>query len=236
MPGTITVFWGKVPPADAVAGLVARLSEAEQAQAAALRHADDRTSFVYAHALLAYALDEMTGGRAPYHFVRTPAGQPLLAGGGADFSLTRRRRMVAVAVSSDGPVGIDIEALPLDFDPMPIAEHLFAVRELAALVNQSDEAVRADLFVTFWTLKEAMLKACGLGLATGLAAFTFEASVPPRLLSAAPDGSAASEWAFVATDLPEHRLAVAHRAEGIVSLCPVEDGILEAWAGQGRAA
>lgn len=73
-------------------------------------------------------------------------------------SLSRGGSLVAVAVSTAGPVGVDLAAVatvgshPLD---------AFGIEELGAIRNSPDGA---GLMTRLWTAKEAILKADGRGL------------------------------------------------------------------------
>lgn len=88
------------------------------------------------------------------------AGKPRVED--CEFSITRARRLVLVAVSDD-PVGVDLEAVP---------EHKVAVEAMRLLhpderteleaVPESDLAAE---FVRVWARKEAFLKALSTGLA-----------------------------------------------------------------------
>lgn len=86
-------------------------------------------------------------------------GQPLVGDGDAVWaSLTRAGGVVAVAVSTAGPVGIDLE------DPLALAHaplDAFGSDELALIRESRDSARTAT---RLWTAKEAILKADGRGL------------------------------------------------------------------------
>ncbi|CAN5468047.1 hypothetical protein BH10ACT4_BH10ACT4_11720 [soil metagenome] len=86
-------------------------------------------------------------------------GQPLVGDGDAVWaSLTRAGGVVAVAVSTAGPVGIDLE------DPLVLARaplDAFGSDELALIRASRDSANTA---ARLWTAKEAILKADGRGL------------------------------------------------------------------------
>jgi 4'-phosphopantetheinyl transferase len=86
-------------------------------------------------------------------------GQPIVGDGDAVWaSLTRAGGVVAVAVSTTGPVGIDLED-PLAVGRAPL--DAFGADELALVRASSDSARMAT---RLWTAKEAILKADGRGL------------------------------------------------------------------------
>lgn len=83
-------------------------------------------------------------------------GRPLLPGSALHASVSHSGEVVAVALTSAGPVGVDVEAIrAIDF--ASIAESVCTPAERA------DVRAEADFF-TLWTRKEAVLKATGEGL------------------------------------------------------------------------
>jgi 4'-phosphopantetheinyl transferase len=75
---------------------------------------------------------------------------------------------VAVAVARDRPVGVDAEDRERRVDWAVVARRFFAPVEVASLDALATEALRRERFFALWTLKEAWLKARGLGLALAL--------------------------------------------------------------------
>ena len=85
------------------------------------------------------------------------------------FNLSHCRGWVVLAVSDSGPVGVDIESTHRNNNILGIAKRFFQADEYA-LLAALPEAARAELFCELWTLKEAMVKAAGLGIGRMLAA------------------------------------------------------------------
>jgi 4'-phosphopantetheinyl transferase len=101
---------------------------------------------------------------------------------------------VAVAIGLDGPVGIDVEEIG-QHDPAELerlAVDVLAPEEQAALAQLTDRD-RVRGFLTYWTRKEALVKATGDGLSAPLDnVVVSRPSDPPRLLrweSGAPGAS-----------------------------------------------
>lgn len=88
------------------------------------------------------------------------AGKPRIAE--CEFSVTRARRLVLVAVSED-PVGVDLEAVP-SHDVAAEAMALLHPKEQSDLAEVDDSRLAED-FVRVWARKEAFLKALSTGLA-----------------------------------------------------------------------
>jgi 4'-phosphopantetheinyl transferase len=83
-------------------------------------------------------------------------GRPRLPGNGVQASVSHSGDIVAVAITSAGPVGVDVEAVrSIDFS---------AVTERVCTPGERNHVHAAADFYTFWTRKEAVLKATGEGL------------------------------------------------------------------------
>lgn len=79
-----------------------------------------------------------------------------------EFSVTRARRLVLVAVADD-PIGVDLEAVP-DHGVAAEAMTLLHPREQSELEQVPGSELASD-FVRVWARKEAFLKALSTGLA-----------------------------------------------------------------------
>jgi len=93
-------------------------------------------------------------------------GKPVLAVPSTpdlQFSLSHSARMVACAVASARPIGVDVESAGNIRPPMEVVERFFDPAE-AALLLQLSGRQRTSAFLTLWTLKEAFAKAQGQGL------------------------------------------------------------------------
>ena len=79
-----------------------------------------------------------------------------------EFSVTRARRLVLVAVADD-PIGVDLEAVP-EHAVAAEAMTLLHPKEQSELEQVTDSELASD-FVRVWARKEAFLKALSTGLA-----------------------------------------------------------------------
>jgi 4'-phosphopantetheinyl transferase len=158
-------------------GYEALLSDDERARLASLRHEPSRRELLIGHALARHALARRAGG-PPERWVlgagaggrpevRAPAGGERLA-----FSIAHAGGVVACAVTEGAELGVDVEPVDEAHASLEIAEHFFAGPEVAAL-RALPLAARKRRFFRYWTLKEAYLKARGLGLAIPLDRFWF---------------------------------------------------------------
>jgi 4'-phosphopantetheinyl transferase len=200
----------------AIAAATSVLSDEERAQYRRFRFAHDARDYAAAHALLRATLSRY-GDRAPerWRFDKTPNGKPFLVDQGDDrawFSLSHTAGMVACAVSADGDVGVDVECVDRHVEMSDIAARFFAPAE-AAHLGQLDAAARRDRFFDLWTLKEALVKALGTGMAQSLAALAFTIGTGGHIRLDAPHLETTA-WQFgLFAPGPRHRLAVAVRRD-----------------------
>ena len=134
-------------------------------------------------------------------FQRDEWGRPRLAEHGTlHFSLSHCASHVALAVGSDPVLGVDVETVvPVRPSFMHIARQFFHAADLAQLLECPEEK-RYSRFLELWTLKEAYLKAIGLGMHKPMADCGFERT-PAGLIVAhdrAPVADRCAPDAFVA--------------------------------------
>jgi 4'-phosphopantetheinyl transferase len=202
-----------------LARCLAGLSEDERARHDRFWFARDRTTFAVAHAMVREALAGYTGvPPTAWRFAAGTHGRPEIAHPteplGLRFNLSHTRGLVAVAVSREVDVGIDVEDTTRRSSTLRIARRYFAPAEVEAL-EHAPETEQRRLFFRFWTLKEAYLKACGLGLGVPLRDFGFELGPlggSPRIWFAARRSDDPGAWQLEErTPTATHALAVAIR-------------------------
>ncbi len=125
---------------------------------------------------LAYALHRLLLGHvadqdpSEVQLYRDELGCPRLAGDIAYTSLSHSEGLIALAVTTSGPVGVDIEPVGRSAVMAEIAGcvcHPSEADELAGL----DETTRAAAMLALWVRKESVLKAAGIGLAVPIESF-----------------------------------------------------------------
>jgi len=160
-----------------------RLVTAEDLAALPLTaHPRRRAEHLAGRALLRVALEAWTGRPALSHRLRVAAtGKPECVDG-PELSVAHSRGAVVCALGPEGAIGIDIE-LPVPGRAVDgIGERYFSAEESRWADDQPDR------FYMLWVLKEAYLKALGVGLAGGLDALCCE--IEPPLIEATVRGSA----------------------------------------------
>ncbi|MEV5968343.1 4'-phosphopantetheinyl transferase superfamily protein [Kribbella sp. NPDC051952] len=115
---------------------------------------------------------------------------------GAELSVTHAGDLVGVAIG-DHPLGLDVEKVDPGIDIDAVARLTLAPEELRDL-SQYNGIEKASVFTTYWTRKEAVVKATGDGLRTDLrtvmvpdGTHLVELAVPPGYLAALAVMSAA---------------------------------------------
>jgi len=195
------------------------LNAEEQQRWQRFKFAGDRQRFLQARALVRSVLAAyLQQSPASVQFTSNQYGKPQLLQQPAPlrFNLSHTHGLLALAVSSDVEVGVDVEAVSREVEVVALAERFFAPVETALIKACSAEAQR-DCFFRLWTLKEAYVKARGLGLQLGLDSFAFNftaAGVPQLSFADASDDPL--RWSFMQVQYSERfRIALAVQAAGI---------------------
>ena len=126
------------------------------------------------HLLLRHAL-RLSGRPGEWRFVRLGSGQLLIEDAGTAvlprFSLSASDDAVVVAVADTGAVGVDVETVARVSRNTSARDAWLSPDEQRDLAGLSDMRLGAELACR-WTLKEALGKAAGVGLAMKLDALT----------------------------------------------------------------
>lgn len=195
----------------------------ERQRAARIFARDHRERFVCGRGMLRWLLGAYLStapGRVVLQY--SPHGRPSLPGAELDFNVSHSRRYLAIAVTRQGPVGVDVEDIDEARDALGLASRFFAPAEHAGLVALP-AAERARAFTRGWTQKEAYIKAHGLGLSVPLHRFQV-AILPHEHCGLVASSDLAPEelarWRFWETpDLPgAHVVVAAMDHEGPVRL------------------
>jgi 4'-phosphopantetheinyl transferase len=198
------------------------LSPDERARAARFRFERDHRLYVAAHSMLRRALAErLSVAPLALEFDHNAYGRPELGGAHARalrFSLSHSHGMALCAITRERDIGVDVEPIEREL-PLGVAERCFAPFELADVLGLS-AGERGARFFTYWTLKEAYVKARGVGLSLPVARIAFvvsEGSVEFR-----PDAEiepSASDWCFRSFRVADtHQAALALRGSAPFSV------------------
>jgi 4'-phosphopantetheinyl transferase len=118
------------------------------------------------------------------------------------FSISHTHDLVAVALTADARVGIDLECVQPHWDLPELAKRIFSEEDLQTFQALPGSEAPAAFFRA-WTRKEAYLKARGEGIAEGLRQISV--SLGPEETGSvkdARDESAAQTWRLLALPVP----------------------------------
>lgn len=142
------------------------LTEDDLLRAGSFRFEADRIRWVACRSGLRRILAAATGTKpADLPLVANPFGKPLLAPpfDSVHFNLSHCGNLAVLAVSRDGPVGIDIEPLDRAAELLEVIGGFCHPLEVAELPGGPAATLR---LLEIWTAKEALLKALGTGFST----------------------------------------------------------------------
>ena len=205
------------------------LTDAERAKAARFYFPADRNRHVTSRALLRTVLPAYLGiPQRELRFLQDGFGRPHLGNPQAracalDFNLSHTAGLIALAVTTEGPVGVDVENISYRQPAIELASRFFSPDEVTSLHAFSGAALDLQ-FYRHWTLKESYLKAYGVGLSLPLDRFGFRLAGQEAdfYLASAVDGRAdtmspahdADDWCFAQWRAsPDHLLAVCLRSD-----------------------
>lgn len=192
------------------------LSPLELQTLSRFRYPKDQHTYLLAHALLRATLARYSGvepSALTFHtnlynkpFISLP-----LTASDLHFNLSHTDGMVTLGLTRIGTVGIDVEPCVRNNTQLDIAEDVLSPEEYRDLYRISEHE-RYARFMRYWTLKEAFVKATGLGITSGLKNFMFDLDFDPhpKIRFLTDSDFNACQWQFwqrkVGTD---HFIAVA---------------------------
>jgi 4'-phosphopantetheinyl transferase len=235
--GPIEVWHARTSEALADAAGVERaltwLSASERARFDRYRHDADRGMFLLGR-VMARTLVGRALGVAPHAWSwgEGPRGRPSIAkpDTSLSFNLAHSAGLVVCALSTDGDVGVDVEYRQRPPIDARMIRRYCAPDEAADIERRGPDGWR-DQFLKYWTLKEAYLKARGLGIAMPLADLCFtlgDDGISLECRNAEPDGCAG--WTFLLAESEDtHFLAAAARTAAAPHAFAVSPFPLDHW-------
>ncbi len=177
----------------------------------------DRRHYTAAHALLRVMLSSFADvPPKEWRFLAGPQGRPEIEPGLSPlplrFSLSHTEQLVAATLTLGRPVGLDVELVDRSLDDMDSVIRLFAKEEIRFL-QDCGHLRRRHAFFEIWTMKEAFVKATGLGLSLPLDQFAVTLE-PYRLLFAPAEWDGPETWQFcLHQPSSAHQIAIVTQAE-----------------------
>jgi 4'-phosphopantetheinyl transferase len=207
------------------------LSGAERDRAQRFKFDRDRDRFITVHGILRLILSAYSARpAADLEFPTGPNGKPALTTSERpiEFNMSHSGPHALIGITTGGACGVDIEVIRPGISTTEIAERFFAPAEIHWLRSlPPEETVKG--FFRLWTVKEAVIKATGLGLSTPLTDFDTAAIVkngPAALNAVTAEGRETPLWvseldvgtgvaAAVAIENGERLIRVLRPAEGL---------------------
>jgi len=145
------------------------LSAEELARAEKLRIENQRNMYITSHAAMRMILAEHLQTKpTTVDIKQQEKGKPFIKHTAPlHFSLSHTRDIALFALSTEQPVGLDIEQIKPAKDIMGIARRFYGSDEFNWL-NNLDEQEQLTAFYQTWCYKEAILKGTGQGIQGGL--------------------------------------------------------------------
>jgi len=216
-PGDVHVYYAEatalIEQAGGIDRALALLQAAEPERFARYRADVDRWMFLGGR-LLARTLVGRALGVPPdaWRWGEGPHGRPGVAGPATSlrFNLSHSAGLVVCAIADGRDVGVDVEHLERPPVDRRMVRRYLSPAEATDVEAQPDDAWQRR-FLTYWTLKEAYLKARGVGVSLPLAEITFElAGDTARVRFDGSLAGAETRWALqLAQPTPRHLVAVA---------------------------
>lgn len=162
------------------------LSEEEKAQHKRYRFERHRNQFLITRSMVRTVLSLYVDDTLPHQwqfdknvygkpFIRHPKRHQRL-----HFNISHSDKLVVIAVAMAVNIGVDVEYLHRQGNMLQIAKQFFPEKEMRLLLSLP-AAHRLDRFFDLWTLNEAYIKACGMGLTIPFDHFIYSFPKPDEI-------------------------------------------------------
>jgi 4'-phosphopantetheinyl transferase len=201
---------------------LAWLSPPERLRYARFVHDDDRWMFLMGRVMARTLVGRALGcDPTAWRWREGPHGRPEIDEPGTAwrFNVAHSAGLVACAIAEGRDVGVDVEDLARRPVSPGFLRRYFSPGEVAD-VGAQPAAGRQERLLTYWTLKEAYLKARGLGVSVPLADVEFALTAGgPRIRFLGVLAGADTNWHFhLERTTPRHLMAVAsHGTSAVVT-------------------
>lgn len=211
-----TVFVYVAHPKNIKREKITSLDQKESTRANAFKFSKDREQYIAAHTFLRETLSQHAAlSPDQWQFNTNRYGKPFITNTGykhLHFNLSRTPDLIACAISYDNPIGVDVEKVKAIHDMDTLCHYALSASEASDILSINDTQEKEHRFFTYWTLKEAYIKAKGMGLSIPLQSFSFthNQKLGWQLHLQTNDGSTLPEasWQFITRNMKTHHLAV----------------------------
>ncbi|HEU4946396.1 MAG TPA: 4'-phosphopantetheinyl transferase superfamily protein [Kribbella sp.] len=188
---SVEIWWAHIT--DARPGLADDLDADERDRLTAYAHEDDRARFLVGCAVVRRVLASLLSTRPAAVVLDRSCGEcgrphgkvDAIDAEGIQLSVSHSGDLIAVAFHPGTPVGVDVELIDPAIEINTLATVSLAEVEAKEL-NLYEPAARARAFTTYWTRKEAIVKATGHGMRADLREVVVAAPDQPAALRSWP--------------------------------------------------
>ena len=151
-----------------------------------------------------------------------PHGRPEIASDDTSlrFNIAHSAGVVVCAAADGVDIGVDVEDLERPATDIEVVRRYCAPAEVRDIAAAGPDGWRTR-FLYYWTLKEAYLKARGLGISLPLAEIEFTLASPPRVAFLGSLQGTDTRWAFHLQQISDRHLAA------VAAEAPVRDPSVE---------
>ena len=208
-------------PKPQIEALAGTLTDDEAKRAERFHFQRDRLHFIAARGVLRVILGRYLGsGPGDVRFIYGLNGKPSLAGEKGPrlcFNVSHSRDLALYAFTYDRKIGVDVEYIDRGRAITHIVERFYSPAEISALKSMPEDK-QHEAFFTYWTCKEAYLKAEGTGLSFGLDKVEISLTPEKHAALAVIDGDVkrAALWSLQTLDAAsEYAAALAVKGHGL---------------------
>lgn len=214
------------PPPALLENCAALLNDAEHARWQRFIYPVHQQRFLLARALVRTVLADVLDLPDPagVQFEHNAHGKPVLAATHGNpvplhFNLSHTDSLLVLAVCRSCPVGVDVESIHRKVDLLALSSRYFATTE-HAMLQELNTVEQRERFFALWTLKEAWVKARGLGLQIPLDDFSFTFENTGPVIAFGPQlQESPGDWHLrVLRHADEFRIALAVQRPSVASL------------------
>jgi 4'-phosphopantetheinyl transferase len=225
-PDEIQVWIDNYSNSDQLSGkMTSLLSTAEIQRANAFHFKEDQKRYVHAHTLLRLILGKYTGIQPQdIDYKMGTYGKPyLMTENPIYFNLSHTKEMIAVAVSPENNIGIDIEKQAYIADLDSVAQQFMSKAEFDEM-SYLEANSKKDYFYQCWVRKEALVKASGRGIDDHLRALSVMDGCNPdeaRTISTLFEETPNTWWLKTFEITPDHLGAVCIESSDAQTACSI---------------
>lgn len=208
----IEIWWARLSTQAIDPRWIADLDPVERERLAAYRRTEDQDRFLLGCTIVRRLLARRR--QLPPASIRldrrcADCGRPhgKVRAEGAELSISHSGDLVGVAFHPSTPIGLDVELVNPDVEALSLARVSLAPAETEDLTRRP-EADQPAAFTTYWTRKEAVVKATGDGLRADLTKLVVTPPDQPAALLSWPDHTTPIQLLDVEA-APNHQAALA---------------------------